>query len=418
VRRVLRAAIRALVLAALVAIGFAAVRKQLRDGNDFPLYWQAARDLLAHRSPYDVTSGLHGYVYLPWFALLLAPLAALPLPAAAALWYVANLAFTVVAVNFTLDAVRTALPPPPREGVAVLLAALPLAGLAHDNLVLGQANLLVLLLVAVAARAAIANPGWLAGVPLGCAAALKMPAALLLLPLALRVPRAVLGFALAVAVLLLVPFVPPGAGPGRQLLAEWNAQVLVPAAAGTLQGSKIIDQSPVAALRRWTVAGPAYEGHAVNLRSLSAGAFADIARDVGIAFLLFYVVLWFAAPARRMPEALLLDLALGCCAMVQVTGFNLKAQFVVLFLPALAGTWLALAKRHRSTAILLVLAGLAFLATQSSLTGRALSSLLLAHSAMMLGTLLLTAALVRERLALRRPPSAARTAARAPGTAP
>ena len=44
----------------LVAIGVVAVTKQVRDGNDFPIYWQAARDLLAGRSPYDVGSGLHG----------------------------------------------------------------------------------------------------------------------------------------------------------------------------------------------------------------------------------------------------------------------------------------------------------------------------------------------------------------------
>src|SRR5258706_4529808 len=100
------------VLAALALLGTAvvAVHKQLRDGNDFPIYWQAARDLIAHRSPYDVASGLHGYVYLPWFALLLAPLAALPLPVAASLGYAANVVFSALAVNFAIDAVRTALP--------------------------------------------------------------------------------------------------------------------------------------------------------------------------------------------------------------------------------------------------------------------------------------------------------------------
>jgi len=70
-------------LAAVILVGVLAVRKQLRDANDFPIYWNAARALLAGRSPYEVGTGLHGYVYLPWFAVAMVPLAMLPLPAAA-----------------------------------------------------------------------------------------------------------------------------------------------------------------------------------------------------------------------------------------------------------------------------------------------------------------------------------------------
>ena len=70
----------ALLAVSVVVFAYVSVHRQLRDGNDFPIYWQAARDLIANRSPYDVGSGLHGYVYLPWVALLLGPLAVLPLP--------------------------------------------------------------------------------------------------------------------------------------------------------------------------------------------------------------------------------------------------------------------------------------------------------------------------------------------------
>jgi hypothetical protein len=143
----------ALAALALFAIGVVAVSKQVRDGNDFPIYWQAARDLLAGRSPYDVASGLHGYVYLPWFALLLGPLTPLPLPLAAASWYAANLLFSWFAARALLDALGAAALAPRARGL--LLATLPLAGLAHDNLVLGQANLLLLLLLAAAARDAL-----------------------------------------------------------------------------------------------------------------------------------------------------------------------------------------------------------------------------------------------------------------------
>src|SRR5262249_52788635 len=134
-------------------------------GNDFPLYWQAARDLLADRSPYDVATGLHGYVYLPWFALLLGPLAPLPLPAAAACWYAANVACLWFAGRALYESLATVAAPRPR---VLALATLPLVGLVHDNLVLGQANLLLLLLIAAAAHGAMsARARFAQGVPVG-----------------------------------------------------------------------------------------------------------------------------------------------------------------------------------------------------------------------------------------------------------
>jgi len=177
-RAVVRRAWPALLLVAFAAVGFAAVYKQVRDGNDFPIYWQAARDVLAGRSPYLAGEGLHGYVYLPWFAWALVPLALLPLPAAAWCWYVVNLGCTWIAGRLLLASMRDAGVPTPPATIA--LAALPLAALFHDNLVLGQANLLELLLVALAVRGAVG------GFPLGYAAALKMPASVLVLPFVVR----------------------------------------------------------------------------------------------------------------------------------------------------------------------------------------------------------------------------------------
>lgn len=408
----------ALAALALFAIGVVAVSKQVRDGNDFPIYWQAARDLLAGRSPYDVASGLHGYVYLPWFALLLGPLTPLPLPLAAASWYAANLLFSWFAARALLDALGAAALAPRARGL--LLATLPLAGLAHDNLVLGQANLLLLLLLAAAARDALsARAGFRQGIPLGLAAALKMPAALLLLPLVLRGrARAVAGFAAAALLALLLPFLATGRPLGTALLREWRAKVVAPAAAGELQGSRVIDQSPHAALRRLLVAEPAFEEQAVNIASLAPSEFAAVSRTAAAVLLLGYLLVWALAPARAAPQALLLDLALGCCAMVQVVGFNLKAQFIVLLLPAWLAATLAVERRARAPRVLLAVAGALYLVSQPGLVGRTASNWVLACSSMTLGTLLLAVALALQRFAVTPPPSAARTDAPAPGTAP
>ena len=394
--------------AAFLALGLLAVHKQVRDGNDFPLYWQAARDLLAGRSPYDVATGLHGYVYLPWFAWALTPLALLPLAFAAWCWYVANLAFTWFAGRRLLAAMREAAVP--AHPVTIALAALPLAGLFHDNLMLGQANLLLLLLVALTVSGAAR------GVPLGLAAVLKMPAAVLALPLALRARwRALLGAAVAVVVTVGLPLLVPG---GVERLGEWRAKVIAPAAAGTLQGSKVIDQSPQSGLRRLLVDGPAFGDHAVNVAALDEQAFALVSRVTTIVFLAGYVIVWLLAPARGSPRALLLDLALGCCAMVQLTGFNLKAQFVVLLLPAWLAAALAWERRTLVQRVALVLAGALFLLSQPGLVGRAASNWMLAYSSMALGTLILTKVLAWQRLRVTPPPTFAPAAAPAPGTAP
>jgi hypothetical protein len=393
-------------LAAFLAFGFVAVHRQVRDGNDFPIYWQAARDLLAGRSPYDVASGLHGYVYLPWFAWALVPLALMPLPVAAWCWYAANVAFTWLAGRALLDSLRDA--GVPLRGATLALATLPLVGLFQDNFALGQANLLLLLLVALAVRGAVG------GFPLGYAAALKMPAAVLMLPLVVRGRgRTLLGVALGLALAIGVPLLAPG---GAARLGEWRAKVVAPAAAGTLQGSKIIDQSPQAALRRLLVAGPAFDDRSVNIATLEPATFAQVSRIVSLVFLAGYAIVWWFAPARGSPRALLLDLALGCCAMVQLTGFNLKAQFVVLLLPAWLAATSAWARPSRGPRLLLVAAGALFLLSQPGLVGRAASNWMLAYSSMAVATLILAKVLAWQRLTL--PPTAAPAGAPAPGTTP
>jgi len=400
---------------ALAAIGAGAVAKQLRDGNDFPIYWQAARDLVAGRSPYDVATGLHGYVYLPWFALSMAPFALLPLAVAAWAWYVLNLAFLWFSGRMLIDALREAGVPVRRPLLAV--AAAPLLGLLHDNLVLGQANLFLLWLLALGIRASQrAGAPAHRGVPFGWAAALKMPAAVLVLPLLVRRRfSVVLGLVLSIALAVGLPLL-EGGGAGVRLLQDWRAKVIAPAAAGTLQGSKIIDQSPQAALRRLLVAEPAFEDHAVNVASLDPAAFARVSRITSLVFLLGYAIVWLFAPRRDPPRALLLDLALGCCAMVQITGFNLKAQFVVLLLPAWLAALLAWEQPGRMRRAWLVIAGALFLFSQPGLVGRTVSNWMLAYSSMTVATVILAKVLAWQRLTL--PPSAGPAAAPAPGTAP
>lgn len=395
--RVARIATALVVVAALVAIGAQAVHKQLRDGNDFPLYLTAARELLAGRSPYDVTSGLHGYVYLPWFAWLLTPLAALPLPVAAWIAYLSNLMFLALALGALVETVRRVAGPVRTR--TLVLAALPLAGLVHDNLVLGQANVFLLLLVAATAQGAVSStPGLRPGLPLGLAAALKMPAGLLLAPLVLRKRwLGLAGFALAAALALGAPLLVSGPERGVAMLRDWHQKVVVPAEGGWLQGSRTIDQSPQAAYRRFAIQEGVMYFFTPDLRPMY--------RLISLAFLAFYGFVWLRAPHRNEPRALLADLSLAACGIVQVAGFNLKAQFIVLLLPAFTAAAFVFPASGaplggRGVRALLALAVVLFLVSQPGLVGRTASEWMLQRSSMMWGTLALMFALARLRFRL------------------
>jgi hypothetical protein len=152
--------------------------------------------------------------------------------------------------------------------------------------------------------------------------------------------------------------------------------------------------------------------------SLSPEQFTNVSRGVALALLVAYALVWLLAPAKGTPRALVLDLALATCAMVQVTGYNLKAQFIVLLLPA----WVAVSIAWRAGApkaprIALLAAGALMLASLPDLVSRSVSNWMLAYSSLGAATLLLAVVLAILRFATPSP-SDARTAAREPRTAP
>ena len=66
-------------------------------GNDFSVYYHAAREVISGRDPYQKSLGdWTPYIYPPLLAELISPLALLPLPIAAYLWFLIS-AFSVVA---------------------------------------------------------------------------------------------------------------------------------------------------------------------------------------------------------------------------------------------------------------------------------------------------------------------------------
>jgi hypothetical protein len=381
------------VAAGVIAVGVSCVSKQVHSGNDFPIYFEAARTLLRGGSPYDVTSGLHGYVYLPFFALLLAPLTALPLAAAAWVWYLENIGFLVASIVIAIRVARSG------EGArlpawAAVVAIVPLLGFFHDNLALGQANLVLLLLVVGGIAGVLRErQSLLPGVLLGIAAALKMNLVILVVPILLRGRiRPAAGFAAGIAGALLLPLLLLGPGRAATLMTEWRAKVIAPAAAGTLQGSKMWDQSPQAALRRLLVDSPAYGETRVNVASMSQASFTRIGRIVGAAILASILLLWALGRDKTRVETLAVDFAIGCCASLQIVGFNLKAQFVLLLVPLLVAVSRTLGGARDAGAArgsALALAAALLLLSNPGFVGRSISNVALGYSSVTVATLLL-----------------------------
>ena len=165
----------ALVGAAIVIYGLVLSQGGLQH-QDFGVYLNAARDIVHGQPLYSAF--LHhpfpdatlrpAYIYPPSFALLVAPLGLLPDGVAAAIWMAVQQASLAVAVVVVLRWLR-----PTGWAVAALLFATLTFYPLWVDVVQGQANLLVLLLVTVGIVGIIkGRPA--AGAAIGAAAALKL----------------------------------------------------------------------------------------------------------------------------------------------------------------------------------------------------------------------------------------------------
>ncbi|MCB9913903.1 MAG: DUF2029 domain-containing protein [Planctomycetes bacterium] len=164
-------------LVVAAACAFLAVRGGYKalttETSDFTIYHAAFRAVLAGEAP----SSVHGYLYLPGFAALLAPLGWLPHDVAAVSWQAAGLACLLWSARTLARALRPA--DAPAWGGLDWLPLLLLLRLVDSNFGNGQVNALTLALIVLAWRRLERGRALEAGAWIGLAGALK------LLPLAL-----------------------------------------------------------------------------------------------------------------------------------------------------------------------------------------------------------------------------------------
>lgn len=142
----------AVIALVIVVSGFYFARRSGSDpkvySNDFNVFYHASREALAGSDPYQSRLGdWTPYLYPPLLALLLAPLALLPLQAAAYVWFLINAASAIgaawLSTRLAFCGVRESRSKPdPGFGVLIVAAVslLVVARFLLDNFNMGQVN--------------------------------------------------------------------------------------------------------------------------------------------------------------------------------------------------------------------------------------------------------------------------------------
>ena len=205
-----------LALVSLVAVFTTRVSRKMPD---FEVYWTAGERAAAAEPLYRADDGHFQFKYLPAFALLMSPLARVPLPAAKGVWFAMSAVLMVTLLGLSLQA----LPAVKRAPVMLLvLTFLAMAKFYAHELVLGQVNLLFAALVVLAIVWMRSGRDAGAGLLLALAVVAK-PYAVIFAPwLATRRRRgALIAMTAGLVVLLLLPAARYGWTGNQQLLIDW-----------------------------------------------------------------------------------------------------------------------------------------------------------------------------------------------------
>jgi alpha-1,2-mannosyltransferase len=233
----------------LVIAALAFVLKASHNMQDFEVYWRAATRALAGEPLYRAEDGHWLFKYLPVFAVVMAPIALLPIELARTLWF----AVMIGALVFLLRTLVTLLPARRKPAWVLVGAAIVVMGkfYAHEFL-LGQSNLLLTAFVVGALLALRDGRERTAGVLIVVAIVLK-PYAVIFLPrqVARRRFGSILSATLGLVALLLIPIARYGIAATVQLHLDWWHTVITSIDPNLLSPENV---SWIAMYSRW--AGP------------------------------------------------------------------------------------------------------------------------------------------------------------------
>lgn len=302
--RQLLARIRATLLVAIaaVALGLLFAHKVANKMPDLAVYWTAAQRA-GHAEPlYRAEDGHYQFKYLPAFAILIIPLGAITLESAKVIWFAVSVALLALLLGLSVRVL------PERRRSAWILVTLTLLVMAKfygHELVLGQMNLLLAVIVTAAAVAAARGYEAATGALTSVAIVVK-PYAVLFLPwLAARRRGGSLTLAaVGCAVIFLLPSVVYGVHGSVQLHRDWWNTVT----ASTAPNLTNADNVSIAAM--WT-------------KWVGTGQLATVLAIATSAVALMVAALVFARrKAVRNPEALECALLLTLIPLLSPQGWD------------------------------------------------------------------------------------------------
>lgn len=303
-------------------------------GNDFSVYYHAAREVIAGRDPYQHSLGeWTPYIYPPLLAEMIVPLALLPLPVAAYAWFLISAASIVAAawMSASLASGKRGRAAPDqhvsestawRAAVAACAVVLVLR-FVLDTFNLGQVNAVVAALAVAHVYLYARDRKALSAVALVLAVSIKLTPALLLV---YHIAKLRLKFAVACATLLVavtaLSFLPFGPRGADAFQAFWSRTVkndqgydFAYSGNQSLRGAiaRLVDDANGASLQN--------EGESRKP--------ADPAT-----LLISIVLLAFAVFAAARARGELAAAAPFFCCLVLLSPLSWKAHYVILILPA------------------------------------------------------------------------------------
>ena len=305
---------RTLVLVVVLAATFYLVARSRRDFVDFEVYRVAAVRALSGEPLYRPEDGHYQFKYWPAFAFAMAPFAPMPPEVAKAVWFTLSVALLVCFVHWSI-----ALVPARRRPVRVLtwIVALFIGKFAVKELVNGQTNVLLGILMLLALRAALVRRPVRAGV-WTAAAVFAKPYALLFVPWLAGTVAAVSGAVVLgiVALGLLVPAVAYGWTGNLEQLNGWYQSVTSTTAPANLTFPENI--SFAAMWTKWL--GPGMTAWALTLVTSIAA--------LGVA-----AAVWLARRTTEHPHYLEVALLLLLISVLSPHGWD---YLLILGTPAIA----------------------------------------------------------------------------------
>jgi hypothetical protein len=256
-------------LSVIAALAFALrVSHQMPD---FEVYWRSAQRAWAGEPLYRTEDGFWLFKYLPAFAVLIAPLALVPLSSAKAIWF----ALTVVALVALLRICVLLLPERRRSPFLLVTATVVVMGKFYGHeLLLGQSNLLLTLAAAAGLLALKHQRDTLGGVLFVVAIVLK-PYAVLFLPwlLARRRRDSIVAAAAGVTTMFLLPVIRYGATTTMRLHLDWWRTVVSSIEPNLLSPDNV---SWIAMYSRWLGTGSPARALAVLTAVTAIGSIAYV----------------------------------------------------------------------------------------------------------------------------------------------